>query len=109
MKGDPMRRHRMLEEIRRLDPVKDHQRISFIDAFYEFPWDTTRSLEFALLRTFAVPRSARLLAGTHEFTERTQRRYDDTTLILSEVLENGYDSERGRAALRRMNRQHGHY
>jgi hypothetical protein len=99
----------MLEEIRRLDPVKDHQRISFIDAFYEFPWDTTRSLEFALLRTFAVPRSAKLLADTHEFTERTQRRYDDTTLILSEVLENGYDSERGRAALRRMNRQHGHY
>jgi hypothetical protein len=30
-------------------------------------------------------------------------------LILSEILENGYDSERGRAALRRMNQQHGRY
>jgi hypothetical protein len=30
-------------------------------------------------------------------------------LILGELLEHGYESERGRAALRRMNQQHGRY
>ncbi len=43
------------------------------------------------------------------FFKRTQKRYDDTVLILSELLEFGYDSERGRAAQRRMNQQHGRY
>jgi hypothetical protein len=104
-----MRRHKMLDEIRQLDPERDHQRIVYIDTFHEFPWDTTRSLELALIRTFAVPSSAALLHGTGEFMQFPQRRYDDTTLILSEILENGYDSARGRAALRRMNRQHGRY
>src|SRR5690349_18475061 len=110
-KGDryTMRQHTMLDEIRRLDPERDHQRIVYIDTFHEFPWDTTRSLELALIRTFAVPSSAALLHGTGEFMRFPQRRYDDTTLILSEILEHGYDSDRGRAALRRMNRQHGRY
>ncbi len=46
---------------------------------------------------------------TGEFVQRTQKRYDDTVLILAELLENGYDSARGTAALKRMNRQHGHH
>ena len=49
------------------------------------------------------------LAGTGEFTQRTQKRYDDTVLLLAEILEHGYDSERGKAALRRMNQMHGRY
>src|SRR6476661_3288800 len=82
-----MRRHTMLEEIRQLDPQCDHQRIVYIDTFHEFPWDTTRSLELALIRTFAVPHSAALLHGTGEFMRFPQRRYDDITLILSEFLD----------------------
>lgn len=104
-----MWRHTALDEIRRLDPERDHERIAFLDACIEFPWDTTRSLELALFRTFAVARSSALLASTGEFTERTQKRYDDTVLILSELLEYGYDSERGRAAMRQMNRIHRRY
>jgi hypothetical protein len=99
----------ILNEITNLDPEKDHQRIAFLTANYEFPWDTTRALELALFRTFAVAKGTPLLAGTGEFTERTQKRYDDTVLILAEILENGYDSERGRAALRRMNQLHGRF
>jgi hypothetical protein len=101
-----MRQHSYLKEILQLDPVQDHQRIAYLTAFYEFPWDTTRSLELALFRTFGVAKGSGLLAGTGEFTERTQKRYDDTVLILSEMLEHGYDSERGRSALRQMNRMH---
>lgn len=99
----------VLAEIRRLDPEIDHQRIAFLTSLHEFPWDTTRSLELALFRAFAVAKGTALLAGTGEFTGRTQKRYDDTVLILAEILEHGYDSERGRAALRRMNQMHGRH
>lgn len=99
----------ILDEIRRLDPVADHHRIAYLTSLHEFPWDTIRSLELALFRAFAVAKGTPLLAGTGEFTTRTQQRYDDTVLILAEILEHGYDSERGRAALRRMNQMHGRH
>lgn len=100
---------RVLEEILRLDPEQDHQRIVFLSGCYEFPWDSSRALELALFRTFAVPSIPELLAHTGEFERRTAKRYDDTDLILSEIVEHGYDSERGRAALRRMNHLHGRF
>lgn len=99
----------VLREIRGLDPVRDHQRIAFLTSLQAFPWDTTRSLELALFRTFAVAKGTALLAGTGEFTARTQKRYDDTTLLLSEILEHGYDSKPGKAALRRINQMHGRH
>src|SRR6185295_7927191 len=75
----------------------------------DFPWDMTRALELALFRTFASPRIGGLLCATGEFTRAAQRRYDDTDLLLSEIVENGYDSERGRRALARMNEIHGRF
>ena len=101
-----MSTHRALEEILKSDPVRDHQRIVYLMTAYEFPFDITRALEFALFRTFAVPSIGGLLARTGEFGARAQKRYDDTDLILSQIYEFGYDSERGRAALRRMNGIH---
>ncbi len=105
----PKSRYAIRDYIRTLDPVRDHQEIAYLGSCYEFPWDTTRSLEFALFRVFGVAKGTKLLVSTGEFMQRTQKRYDDTVLILSEILEHGYDSERGRAAMRRMNQQHGHY
>ena len=101
--------HIALKEILTLDPAKDFERIAYLMATHEFPFDTTRALEFALFRTYAVPAIGCLLAHTREFIDRTQKRYDDTDLILSEIVENGLDSERGKAAFRRMNRMHGHH
>ena len=98
---------RHLCEIRRLDPVADHGRIVYLDACFEFPWDTTRSLELALFRTFASPSIAALLDSTGEFGRAAQKRYDDTDLILSTIVEAGYDSEEGKRAIRQMNRIHG--
>jgi hypothetical protein len=92
-----------------LDAERDCEQIGYLLASYEFPWDTTRSLELALLRTFGIAKGTPLLAATGELTKRTQKRYDDTVLILAEILENGVDHPRGRAALRRMNTQHGRY
>jgi hypothetical protein len=104
-----MMRATILDQIRVLDPEHDHQRIVFLSSCYEFPFDTTRALEFALFRTFCVPRIARLLDGTGEFRDRAQKRYDDTDIIVSELMEHGYSSERGRRALARMNAQHGRF
>ena len=99
----------VLEQIRSLHPEKDHQRIIFLSCRIDFPFDTTRALEFALFRTFSVPRIGALLDKTGEFQRRAQKRYDDTDIIVSELMEHGYDSERGRAALRRMNQLHGRF
>jgi hypothetical protein len=107
--GRFMARPSALQRILRLDPERDHQQISFLSACVEFPWDTTRSLELALFRTYCVPRMTEILVSTGEFAQHAQKRYDDTVLILAELLESGYDSERGRAAQRIMNRLHGLY
>jgi hypothetical protein len=104
-----MPQHRALTEILTLDPERDHLRIVYLDTFFEFPFDTTRALEFALFRTFASPSISGLLDQSGEFAQRALKRYDDTDLIVSEIFEHGYDSERGRAAIRRMNQMHGRF
>ena len=98
-----------LAEILRLDPERDHLRIAYLDSCFEFPLDTTLSLQLAFFRTYAVPSIGRLLDSTEEFARRAQRRYDDTELLIAEFLEYGYDSPRGRAAIRQMNRIHGRH
>ncbi len=87
----------------------EHEETVFRLAAFDFPWDIERSLEFALFRTYAVPSISGLLVRTGEFETRTRKRYDDTELILSEMVENGLESERGQAALARMNAMHGAY
>jgi hypothetical protein len=105
-----MARYSRLRQIQRLDPERDYQEIFRLSAEYEFPWDVTRALELALLRTYAVPSIGCLLDRTREFGERGQKRYDDTVLLLFEMTrDGGMDSERGRAAVRRMNKIHGRY
>ena len=97
------------DEILHLDPKQDCARIVHLMACYEFPWDMTRSLEIALFRTFCSPNISSLLDKTKEFSARPQQRYDDTDILISELMEWGYDSERGRRSLRRINQQHGRF
>ncbi len=93
----------------RLDPVDDAREILLGVAAHDYPWDTVQALSFALFRTFAVPSIGGLLATTGEFTERVQKRYDDTGLLLEEVQRHGLEHERGRAAIRRVNQMHARY
>ncbi|MGW4231742.1 oxygenase MpaB family protein [Streptomyces sp. NPDC004980] len=104
-----MKRFERLKEIQRLDPERDFLEIYRLTVTYEFPWDITRALELALYRTYAVPSIGRLLAETGELTERSQKRYDDTALLLDTVVEHGFGSEAGRTAVRRINRMHRSY
>ncbi|MFE0461536.1 oxygenase MpaB family protein [Kitasatospora sp. NPDC058965] len=101
-----MKRFDRLRQIRRLDPERDFLEIYRLTATYEFPWDHTRALELALYRTYAVPSIGRLLDRTAELTDRSQKRYDDTSLLLGAVTEHGFDSARGRTAIRRINQMH---
>ncbi len=104
-----MARFANLRRITSLDPAADHEEIMRISAGLEFPWDYQKSLEMALFRTYCVPSISGLLERTGEFERRPQKRYDDTAALMSELVEHGYDSPRGREALRVVNRQHGRY
>ena len=103
------RRFDRARQIAALDAEQDCHRIAQLLAFHEFPWDTEQALSLALFRTFAVPSIGGLLDRTGEFTGRTQRRYDDTALLLDRILRDGFEVGPGRQALRRMNRMHGAY
>ncbi|WP_266368171.1 oxygenase MpaB family protein [Tellurirhabdus rosea] len=97
------------DELRRLDPEKDYQRMVQLLVGYEFSFDITRALELALFHTYASPRISGLLARTGEFERRGQQRYDDTSMLISWFMQEGLDSEPGRRAIEQMNRIHGHY
>jgi len=99
----------VLKAIAQLDPERDHQRIIHLSFGYDFPWDSIRALEIALYRTYCVPSISALLDRTGEFHHDTQRRYDDTSILVAEMCEWGYEERRGREALERMNWAHSHY
>ncbi|KXP12432.1 L-aspartate oxidase [Tsukamurella pulmonis] len=98
-----------IDRNRGLNPETDYVEISRNLGTYDFPWDITQALSFALFRTYAVPSIGRLLADTGEFTERVQKRYDDTALLLEVPLLKGFASPEGRAAVRRINQMHKMY
>ena len=87
----------------------DAQAIVHRMACHDFAWDMTRALELALFRTYCVPSISGLLDRTGEFAKRPQKRYDDTDLIVSTLMEEGYESEAGRAAIERINAIHGRF
>ena len=102
-------RYSRQQQIEKLNPETNHIQICRLLAGYEFPWDINRSLELAMLKTFCIPSISKLLHQTGEFHHHTQKRYDDTGILIGEILKYGYDSDRGSMALARMNKIHGHY
>ena len=91
-------RYHLRGEIDRMDAVGDPTAIARALGTQEFPWGITQALSFALFRTYAVPSIGDLLYKTSQFTESTQKRYDDTGLLLERPLVCGFDSADGRAA-----------
>ncbi|WP_240360176.1 oxygenase MpaB family protein [Pyxidicoccus caerfyrddinensis] len=104
-----MNRYALRDHTDRLDAQTQYEEIVRILSTQEFPWDIEQALSFALFRTYAVPSIGVLLHETGEFNQRTQKRYDDTVLILDAILEHGMASQAGRNAFRRMNQMHGAY
>ena len=100
---------RWSKEIEQLDPSADYERIVYLLSTFEFAWDIEKALEFALFRTYGVPSISGLLSKTGAFRKDTQKRYDDTELLLAEIAESGQDSVRGQVAMTRINDMHGRY
>ena len=96
-------------EIASLDAQRDCQRIVYLLASHEFPFDLYRSLELALFHTYGARRVALLLDATKEFERRGQRRYDDTNILIGQFIEAGWDNERGSEAIKRMNAIHSRF
>jgi hypothetical protein len=102
-------RYDNLKKILALDPKEDCQQIAYLVGCYEYPWLLQKSLEFALFRTYAVPHTSRILVASGQFEKHGQKRYDDTTLMLSGLTEKGLDSDYARIVIGRMNELHGRW
>jgi hypothetical protein len=102
-------RYANLQRIRGLDPQTEYLQIYQTMLRYEWPWDLRMGLNLAFNRSFAVPDIAALHVATGELTERTQKRLDDTGLLMYEMILNGFEDGRGREALRSVNRIHRKY
>lgn len=102
-------RYANLRRIQELDPEVDFDEILRLTARFEFPWDYVQGTGIAFMRDYGIPTIAALLDRTREFEDHGAKRYDDTILIGDEATLDGIDSPRSHAALRRLNRIHGHY
>jgi hypothetical protein len=94
------------DEICRLDPNQDYERIYQLQALYDFPFDARIGLNLAFYRTFAVPEIAELLLRTGQFTGHTMKRSYDTGLVMYELIAAGFHDFRGREMVRLLNRVH---
>lgn len=105
----PLARDYWQRTIAAMDPDTEWAEIYGITTGHEFPWDSLRATEIALMRTYAVPAIGELLARTGEFLERTEKRYDDTAIVLVEAGNYLGGETSDPTAFRRMNRMHGAY
>ena len=101
--------NKILRKIKSLNPEKDHWEIVRLALFYEFPWDAQRALELALYKTYAVPSISKILHQTRELENNTAKRYDDTDILLSLIVEHGLKDNKGKEALERMNWIHAQF
>jgi hypothetical protein len=63
-------------------------------------------IQLGFYRNFAVPAISALLDRTGEMVHRTQRRLDNTGILIFEVINYGFEHERGIQAVRQMRRVH---
>lgn len=102
-------RYANLRRIERLDPATDYDEIFSLVTQYEFPWEYVQGTSLAFLRDYGVPSISALLDRTGQFEHHGQKRYDDTILIGYEATVETLESQRGREAIRHLNRIHGKY
>lgn len=99
-------RYAQLNRIRSLDPERDYVEIYRTMVRYEFPWDIKLGLNLAFNRSFSLPSIAAVHTRTGELIHHTQKRIDDTGLLMYEMILHGFAHPRGRASLRRVNQLH---
>jgi hypothetical protein len=103
------RNKQVAADIAKLNPVDDCEQIVHLLSGYEFGFDIARVLELALFHTYGSVSVSKLLDGTQEFAKHGQKRYDDTRLLISHFIEDGFSSDYGQRAIARMNGIHGNF
>lgn len=73
---------------------------------WEFPDDALLGFQLAFYRPFAVPRMAKILTTTGQFSTNTEKRSYDTGLIMYEIIHAGLDSAVARQMVSLINRMH---
>jgi len=103
-------RWKLRDHILTLDPRKNHSEIINWIYYTEFPFLAHKALEFAFFRTYGIPSVSKLLDKTGGFApEKIGKRYDDTELLMREMMEQGGASARADIAIQRMNFIHSQY
>jgi hypothetical protein len=72
----------------------------------DFPWDTRLALKLAFYRTLAAPRVAEVLHRSGKLIEQPRKRADDTSDLIFQLVDAGFEHPQGRLALRRINAIH---
>lgn len=102
--------HGVRRAIAGLDPVADNERIAHLslEVRYGDPLLTAALYTVAFVRQMAVPSIADVVHrnGRGPIMRDTRKRNDDTMVFFGEFMKNGYSSERGRAAIERLNQIH---
>lgn len=102
-------RARRAKLIAAFSPMEDAYTVHNFTSCVEFPFLTHLSLEFALFRSYAVPSISAILARLGNFAANAVKRADDTEILLREATMHHVDSDRGAAAIRRLNYIHGQF
>ena len=100
-------------ELARLDPVRDHERVTHLSAEVRYgdPVLTAALYTVAFARQMAVPSIADVVhrGGRGPIIRRTRVRNDDTMTFFGIFMREGYSSPAGRAAIDRLNRIHARF
>lgn len=101
------------EELERLDPVVDHERVTHLSAEVRYgdPVLTAALHTVAFCRQMAVPSIAAVVhrGGGSPIIRDTRRRNDETMVFFGEFMRHGHSTAQGRAAIARLNAIHARF
>ncbi|KAJ3074754.1 hypothetical protein HDU98_010344 [Podochytrium sp. JEL0797] len=102
-------RHQKLLALPPPTDLHSSQAVISLGPMTDFPFLYRKSLEFALLKTYAIPSISKVLVATRELSHRCPKRYDDTDLLISHFTEEASDSPAVQLAIQRINHLHAKY
>lgn len=104
---------RIARRIAALDPVRDNEEVAHlsVEVRYGDAFFVHAAYLVAFTRQVAVPSIARIVyrTGTGDLMKDVRRRNDHTLVFFGEMLRHGHTSERGRAAIDRMEQIHSRF
>mmetsp|Transcript_23269 Transcript_23269/g.28586 ORF Transcript_23269/g.28586 Transcript_23269/m.28586 type:complete len:376 (+) Transcript_23269:189-1316(+) len=98
-----------LKEVSIPKTIEEAHELSRKFMYQDFPFLGTKALEFGLFKTYGIPSISQILNGTGQLTQETNRRFDDTDILIREFTEHSPSFKRSQSAIKRMNEIHSHY